>query len=52
MSVQARSQNLAYCAWMNEGRLYYGTFDVGSLRCVPDAPDAGAPGADDSLPCA
>lgn len=37
MTVQARSQNLAYCAWLVEGRLYQGTFDVTSLRLVRSA---------------
>lgn len=32
MTVQARSQNLAYCAWMADGRLHQGTFEIGSLR--------------------
>jgi uncharacterized protein YodC (DUF2158 family) len=40
MTVQARSQNLAYCAWPREGRLHYGTFEVGTLRCVRSAPRA------------
>jgi uncharacterized protein YodC (DUF2158 family) len=52
MSVQARSQNLAYCAWKNDGRLYYGTFDVGSLHRVTESQDAGARGSDEGLPCA
>lgn len=43
MTVQARSQNLAYCAWLVEGRLNHGTFDVASLRRVRVA---GAPGSD------
>lgn len=34
MTVRARSQNLAYCAWTADGRLYQGTFEVGSLRRV------------------
>lgn len=37
MTVQARSQNLAYCAWMHEGRLHQGTFDIGSLRRLRSA---------------
>lgn len=51
MSVQARSQNLAYCAWKNDGRLHYGTFEVGSLRLVPDAPDTGSRPSDEGFPC-
>ena len=49
MTVQARSQNLVYCAWTTEGRLYQGTFDVGSLCpcAAPQALDAG-----DQRPCA
>ena len=35
MTVRARSQNLAYCAWEVEGRLYQGTFEIGSLRRLP-----------------
>lgn len=49
MTVQARSQNLVYCAWTSEGRLYQGTFDVDSLRpCAPP------PGLDGGVkrPCA
>ena len=34
MTVRARSQNLVYCAWTSEGRLYQGTFEIGSLRRV------------------
>jgi len=37
MTVQARSQNLAYCAWMTEGRLHQGTFEIGSLRRLRSA---------------
>ena len=37
MTVQARSMNLAYCAWLNEGRLHQGTFEVGGLRRVRSA---------------
>lgn len=49
MTVQARSQNLVYCAWTSEGRLYQGTFEVDSLSpCAPaQALDAG-----DRRPCA
>ncbi|MBK6006247.1 DUF2158 domain-containing protein [Ramlibacter ginsenosidimutans] len=32
MTVQARSQNLVYCAWMTDGRLHQGTFETASLR--------------------
>ena len=32
MTVQARSQNLVYCAWMADGSLHQGTFETGSLR--------------------
>lgn len=34
MTVQARSLNLAYCAWKVEGRTYQGTFEVSGLRLV------------------
>lgn len=34
MTVQARSLNLAYCAWKVEGRLYQGTFEVNGLRLL------------------
>lgn len=52
MSVKARSQNLAYCAWETDGRLHYGTFEVGSLwvedRDTPHPRDAGS---DDGVSC-
>jgi uncharacterized protein YodC (DUF2158 family) len=32
MTVQARSQNLVYCAWMADGSLHQGTFETSSLR--------------------
>jgi uncharacterized protein YodC (DUF2158 family) len=32
MTVQACSQTLVYCAWMAEGRLHQGTFEVASLH--------------------
>lgn len=32
MTVQARSQNLVYCAWMADGSLHQGTFETASLR--------------------
>lgn len=32
MTVQARSQNLVYCAWMADGGLHQGTFETASLR--------------------
>lgn len=32
MTVQARSQNLVYCAWMADGGLHQGTFETSSLR--------------------
>lgn len=53
MSVQARSQNLAYCAWDRDGGVHYGTFEVGTLRLVGDnaAPGPGHGAADDSLSC-
>jgi uncharacterized protein YodC (DUF2158 family) len=34
MTVQARSQNLAYCAWMRDGQLQQGTFEIANLRRV------------------
>lgn len=37
MTVQARSQNLAYCAWMAGGRLHQGTFDVVGLQRLRSA---------------
>lgn len=37
MTVQARSQNLAYCAWLVGSRLHQGTFEVGSLRLLRSA---------------
>jgi uncharacterized protein YodC (DUF2158 family) len=40
MSVQARSQNLAYCSWFDGGILHHGTFAVDALQ-----PDAVAPAA-------
>jgi uncharacterized protein YodC (DUF2158 family) len=41
MTVQARSQNLAYCAWTNgDGRLHHGTFEVTSLQVVAEQPQA------------
>ena len=45
MTVQARSQNLAYCAWTNgDGRLHQGTFEVGNLHLVSEQPLAGREG--------
>ena len=45
MTVQARSQNLAYCAWtQGDGRLHNGTFEVSSLHRVPEQPLAGSEG--------
>lgn len=38
MTVQARSQNLAYCAWLVDGRLHQGTFEMDSLRVLRAAP--------------
>jgi uncharacterized protein YodC (DUF2158 family) len=32
MTVQARSQNLAYCSWVEGGAVQYGTFAVDSLQ--------------------
>ena len=37
MTVQARSQNLVYCAWMSDGRLHQGPFEMSSLRRVRSA---------------
>ena len=37
MTVQARSQDLAYCAWMADGRLHQGTFQLKSLRLIRSA---------------
>lgn len=37
MTVQARSMNLAYCAWLVDGRLHQGTFEVGGLRRLRSA---------------
>jgi uncharacterized protein YodC (DUF2158 family) len=37
MTVQARSQDLAYCAWLVDGRLQQGTFDVAGLRRIRSA---------------
>ena len=37
MTVQACSQSLVYCAWMAEGRLHQGTFEVSSLRRLRNA---------------
>lgn len=34
MTVQARSLNLAYCAWKVEGRVHQGTFEVNGLRLL------------------
>jgi uncharacterized protein YodC (DUF2158 family) len=51
MSVQARSQNLAYCAWSKDGRFHYGTFDVASLRLVEDGGAARPAAADDGACC-
>ena len=51
MSVQARSQNLAYCAWNRDGRVHYGTFEVGTLRLVGDNAAPGHGAADDGLSC-
>lgn len=47
MAVQARSQNLAYCAWNRDGRVHYGTFDVGTLRRVEDCAGTRPSAADD-----
>ncbi|MDB5897694.1 MAG: putative small protein [Ramlibacter sp.] len=40
MTVQARSQNLAYCSWFEDGKLHHGTFSVDSLQRQPVAPAA------------
>lgn len=53
MTVQARSMNLAYCAWLVDGRLHQGTFDITSLRRVRSAGPPSLGGASefpDSLP--
>lgn len=34
MTVQARSQNLVYCAWVTDGSLHQGTFETASLRTL------------------
>ncbi|HEY0824801.1 MAG TPA: hypothetical protein VGD76_13520 [Ramlibacter sp.] len=47
MSVKARSQNLAYCAWKSDGRLHYGTFEVASLHVAAETPDPDARGTDE-----
>ena len=44
MTVQARSQNLAYCAWLADGRLHQGTFEVSSLRRLRSAGPASRAG--------
>lgn len=49
MSVLARSQNLAYCAWNRDGRVHYGTFDVASLQLVEAGTSPGI--ADDGVSC-
>jgi uncharacterized protein YodC (DUF2158 family) len=48
MTVQARSQNLAYCSWLEGGAVRHGTFAVDSLQPDPAAPTPGLqrPGAD------
>ena len=46
MTVQARSQNLAYCAWLAEGRLQQGTFEVSGLRRLRSAGPASRAGSD------
>ena len=51
MSVKARSQNLAYCAWQNDGRLHYGTFEVASLSPATESPGAGDGASDTGFPC-
>jgi uncharacterized protein YodC (DUF2158 family) len=51
MSVKARSQNLAYCAWHKDGLVHYGTFEVGSLRLVQDNPAPESKSTDDGLSC-
>ena len=44
MTVQARSQNLAYCAWLAEGRLQQGTFEITGLRRLRSAGPASRAG--------
>lgn len=51
MTVQARSQNLAYCAWNRDGRVHYGTFDVLTLQRVEDCTSARPSAADDGVSC-
>ena len=34
MTVQTRSQNLAYCSWEEDGVLRHGTFTLDSLKLV------------------
>jgi uncharacterized protein YodC (DUF2158 family) len=36
MLVQARSQDLAYCAWRSAGGCHYGTFEVGGLQLAAE----------------
>ena len=51
MTVQVRSQNLAYCAWANgDGGLHHGTFEVSNLHLVAEQaqPQAGNDGCDDA----
>jgi uncharacterized protein YodC (DUF2158 family) len=46
MTVQARSQDLVYCAWMADGRLQQGTFHLSTLRRIRSAgpPPRSGPG--------
>jgi uncharacterized protein YodC (DUF2158 family) len=53
MTVQARSQNLAYCAWTHgDDRVHHGTFDVTTLQPVAEQsqPQAGSDGCEDAGP--
>ncbi|MBC5783894.1 DUF2158 domain-containing protein [Ramlibacter sp. USB13] len=50
MTVQARSQNLAYCAWLVDGRLHQGTFEIAALRRLRSAGPASRAGPDASGP--
>jgi uncharacterized protein YodC (DUF2158 family) len=42
MTVQARSQNLAYCSWFEGDKLHHGTFAVDTLQADAIASAAAA----------
>lgn len=42
MTVQAVSQNLAYCSWFEAGTLRHGTFAIASLEAEALSPAAAA----------